>query len=96
MLSGNRSETQMVSHVRAISTGAGETAEFGVRYASVAAPTGPAQVAFESPLSLAASHVEGVCADYVGVDVPDRYVFGYGMDYHEQGRNLPAIYALKV
>ena len=25
--------------------------------------------------------------------VPDRYVYGYGMDYHEQGRNLPAIYA---
>ncbi|GAA5079458.1 hypoxanthine-guanine phosphoribosyltransferase [Lysobacter panacisoli] len=39
--------------------------------------------------------VQGVCADYVGVEVPDRYVFGYGMDYHEQGRNLPAIYALK-
>jgi hypoxanthine phosphoribosyltransferase len=39
--------------------------------------------------------VEGVCADYAGVEVPDRYVFGYGMDYHEQGRNLPAIYALK-
>jgi hypoxanthine phosphoribosyltransferase len=38
--------------------------------------------------------VEGVCADYVGVEVPDRYVFGYGMDFHEQGRNLPAIYAL--
>ncbi|HET7663608.1 MAG TPA: hypoxanthine-guanine phosphoribosyltransferase [Rhodanobacteraceae bacterium] len=34
-------------------------------------------------------------ADFNGVDVPDRYVFGYGMDYHEQGRNLPAIYALK-
>lgn len=33
-------------------------------------------------------------ADYVGVEVPDRYVFGYGMDFHEQGRNLPAIYAL--
>ncbi len=30
----------------------------------------------------------------VGVEVPDRYVFGYGMDYHEQGRNLPAIYAV--
>ena len=37
----------------------------------------------------------GMDADYVGVEVPDRYVFGYGMDYHEQGRNLPAIYALK-
>lgn len=40
--------------------------------------------------------VEGIEADYVGVDVPDRYVFGYGMDYHEQGRNLPGIYALKA
>lgn len=39
--------------------------------------------------------VDGICADYVGVEVPDAYVFGYGMDYQEQGRNLPAIYALK-
>jgi len=38
--------------------------------------------------------VPGLRADYAGLDVPDRYVFGYGMDYHEQGRNLPAIYAL--
>lgn len=38
--------------------------------------------------------VAGISADHVGVDVPDAYVFGYGMDYHEQGRNLPAIYAL--
>ena len=37
--------------------------------------------------------VDGIAADHVGVDVPDAYVFGYGMDYHEQGRNLPAIYA---
>ena len=39
--------------------------------------------------------VEGLVADYAGLDVPDRYVFGYGMDYHEQGRNLPAIHALR-
>jgi len=38
--------------------------------------------------------VAGVAADYVGLTVPDRYVFGFGMDLHEQGRNLPAIYAL--
>jgi hypoxanthine phosphoribosyltransferase len=37
----------------------------------------------------------GIKADFVGVEVPDRYVFGFGMDYREQGRNLPAIYALK-
>lgn len=39
--------------------------------------------------------IEGIEADYVGLEVPDRYVFGFGMDYHEQGRNLPGIYALK-
>ncbi|HEX4853806.1 hypoxanthine-guanine phosphoribosyltransferase [Arenimonas sp.] len=38
--------------------------------------------------------VDGIAADYVALEVPDRYVYGYGMDYHEQGRNLPAIYAL--
>lgn len=38
--------------------------------------------------------VPGIEADFNGVELPDRYVFGYGMDYHEQGRNLPAIYAL--
>ena len=40
--------------------------------------------------------VAGIRADYVGLHLPDRYVYGFGMDYHEQGRNLPAIYALKA
>jgi hypoxanthine phosphoribosyltransferase len=39
--------------------------------------------------------VDGIVADFNGIELPDRYVFGFGMDYHEQGRNLPAIYALK-
>ena len=38
--------------------------------------------------------VEGIDADYIALEVPDSYVYGYGMDYHEQGRNLPGIYAL--
>lgn len=33
--------------------------------------------------------------DYVGLSVPDRYVFGYGMDVEGAWRNLPAIYALR-
>ena len=33
--------------------------------------------------------------NYIGVDVPDRYIFGCGMDYHEYWRNLPGIWALK-
>ncbi|HEX4781686.1 MAG TPA: hypoxanthine-guanine phosphoribosyltransferase [Usitatibacter sp.] len=36
-----------------------------------------------------------VTADFVGVSVPDRYVFGYGMDAYGLWRNLPGIYALK-
>jgi len=39
--------------------------------------------------------VAGIASDFNGVELPDRFVFGYGMDYYEQGRNLPAIYALK-
>ncbi|BBF88083.1 hypoxanthine-guanine phosphoribosyltransferase [Aquitalea magnusonii] len=36
-----------------------------------------------------------IAADFVGLDVPDRYVFGYGMDVRGAWRNLPAIHALK-
>jgi hypoxanthine phosphoribosyltransferase len=36
-----------------------------------------------------------VSADYVGLELPDRYVFGCGMDVYGWWRNLPAIYALK-
>lgn len=35
-----------------------------------------------------------VRADFVGLEVEDRYVFGCGMDYREYYRGLPAIYAL--
>jgi len=36
-----------------------------------------------------------VRADFVGLSVPNRYVFGCGMDAYGLWRNLPAIYALK-
>ena len=36
-----------------------------------------------------------VAADFVGIHLPDRYVFGFGMDVHGFWRNLPAVYALK-
>ena len=37
-----------------------------------------------------------IAADYVGLNVPDRYVFGCGMDVYGWWRNLPQIYALKI
>ncbi len=39
--------------------------------------------------------VPGIAAEFVGVSVPDRYVYGFGMDYHELGRNLDGIHALR-
>ena len=32
-------------------------------------------------------------ADYVGLTVPNRFIYGYGMDVSGAWRNLPAIYA---
>lgn len=34
-------------------------------------------------------------ADFVGLEVPDQYVFGCGMDAYGWWRNLPAIYAIQ-
>ena len=34
-------------------------------------------------------------ANFIGLSVPNRYVFGCGMDVYGWWRNLPAIYALK-
>lgn len=32
--------------------------------------------------------------DYVGVTTPDKYLFGFGLDYNEYLRNIPGIYAV--
>jgi len=39
--------------------------------------------------------IKPIQADFVGLEVPDRFVFGYGMDIKGAWRNLPAIYAAK-
>ncbi|GAB2897206.1 hypoxanthine-guanine phosphoribosyltransferase [Uliginosibacterium flavum] len=39
--------------------------------------------------------VPGMRADFTGLDVADRFLFGCGMDYKGYWRNAPGIYALK-
>lgn len=36
----------------------------------------------------------GVSCDFIGLEVEDRYVFGFGMDYKGFHRNVDAIYAV--
>jgi hypoxanthine phosphoribosyltransferase len=40
-------------------------------------------------------HQKPVTADFIGLKVENRYVFGYGMDYKGYLRNAPGIYACK-
>ena len=37
----------------------------------------------------------GMRADFSGIDVVDRFLFGYGMDYMGYWRNAPGIFAVK-
>ena len=36
-----------------------------------------------------------IAADFIGVRLPNRYVFGFGMDINGAWRNLPEIYAVR-
>src|SRR3954463_10408569 len=42
-------------------------------------------------LDKAARRVEEVEADYVGFEIPDYFVVGYGLDFAERYRNLPFV-----
>ncbi|HDZ55941.1 MAG TPA: hypoxanthine-guanine phosphoribosyltransferase [Pseudomonas xinjiangensis] len=37
----------------------------------------------------------GMRADFTGMEVEDRYIFGFGLDYKGYWRNAPGIFALK-
>ena len=43
---------------------------------------------------LHARRAAGLRADYTGLQLEDRYLFGCGMDYHERHRQHAAVYAL--
>jgi hypoxanthine phosphoribosyltransferase len=46
-------------------------------------------------LRKAKARLRQVEADYVGFDIEDEFVVGYGLDYMERYRNLPCIGVLR-
>ena len=51
----------------------------------------PASLKLCSLLSKPSRRVQEVQIDYLGREIPDEFVIGYGLDYNEKYRNLPFI-----
>lgn len=56
---------------------------------------GPASVEIATLLDKAAKRVVDVPVKYVGRNIDDQFLVGYGLDLEERCRNLPDIYYLK-
>jgi hypoxanthine phosphoribosyltransferase len=39
--------------------------------------------------------IKSIKADFFGLEVPDAYVYGFGLDFNGIGRNIPHLYAHK-
>ncbi len=55
---------------------------------------GPASLKIATFLSKPDALKHPVKADYVGFEIPDKFVLGYGLDYDGLGRNLPELYEI--
>lgn len=70
----------------------GNTLNFMIKYF---AAKNAASVKICTLLSKPDRRVVEIPVDYVGMEVPDEFVVGYGLDYDEKYRNLPYIGILK-
>ncbi len=55
----------------------------------------PASVKICTLLDKRARRIVNVPLDYTGFEIPDEFVVGYGLDFHQRFRNLPFIAVLK-
>ncbi|MBE5816367.1 MAG: hypoxanthine phosphoribosyltransferase [Clostridiales bacterium] len=55
----------------------------------------PSSVRVCTLLDKKTSRKANMSADFVGFDIPDEFVVGYGLDYAERYRNLPGVYMLR-
>lgn len=41
------------------------------------------------------AYTKDITLDYIGFEIPNKFIVGYGLDYDGLGRNLPEIYQLQ-
>ena len=41
------------------------------------------------------AYTKDIPLDYIGFEIPNKFIVGYGLDYNKQGRNIPAVYQIK-
>ena len=56
---------------------------------------GAKSVRIAAMLSKPSRRIVPVDVDFMGFEIPDKFVIGYGLDYAEKYRNLPYIGVLK-
>jgi len=56
----------------------------------------PASVRVATLLFKKEAYLQSIALDYVGFEVPNRFLLGYGLDYDGWGRNLDGIFELAV
>lgn len=54
----------------------------------------PASLKMATLLTKPSARLFDLDPDYVGFEIPDKFVVGYGLDYDGLGRNIPSIYQL--
>lgn len=55
---------------------------------------GAASVAVAALLYKPDADQVGHAPEFLGFEIPNRFVIGYGLDYRHRGRNLPSVYVL--
>ena len=55
----------------------------------------PASIAIASLLFKPQAYRKNIAIDYVGLEIPNDFVVGWGLDYNGYGRNLEEIYVIE-
>mgnify|MGYP006282064263 CR=1 FL=1 len=57
---------------------------------------GPASIRVCTLFNRPARRIADIALDYVGFEIPDEFIVGYGLDYQEEYRNLPFVGIVKL